>query len=844
VTGGLGGFGAEVSRWLGERGAGALVLMSRSGAATPEARKLVQRLRRKGTKVIVAKGDVSRLADVEAAVASAREHGFVLRGLVHSAVVLDDAFITQLDSDRLAKAMRPKIGGAWNLHLATRHLPLDFFVAFSSVAAMMGSTGQANYVAANGFLDAFMRWRRALGLPGQSIGWGALGGVGLIERNSGLQRYMESMGLYPINVGEALAGLSDMMCSDLTGATYLRVEWPKLARALPAINDNPRLAGTVAAFTSGRAGGGRLRAELLAAGESARTTMLATFLRQQVAKVLKVEPAGIALDQPLAELGLDSLSSFELKNRIEGELAVSLPVGRFLQKPTLNGLATAIAEALTAPQETGEAEAQRTEATTALPSNIVFALELYHRGLRATALTGEFELAYAVAVDQPLDETRMRKVLEEVTNRHPTLRTSFPYVEGRHIPKLAAQHAFGLELYDVEQIDEAAFTELLHARAHELIDIENGPLVRFQIYRRGPERNVMMLRVSHLVIDGWSLVRLFVELIGEYGGVELLPEERQMQAPDIPAIAAIEQAFLASDEGKRQLAYWTKLLGDAGPPYLSYCGRPRRPGPVLDLGQRKIAFGEERSARIAQAARERATTTYAFQLAVAGLFYGEVVGRDDLLISTSAAARPRREQQMLIAWLANFLGVRLRLAEAKSFAELLAQANQQVQDLLANQECPFAAVRAALGNRPDNLSTFGDPTRAETCWHQIGFSAMRPDFIEEGELAQLTLDEPGTKVKFLNFTIETLGLNRVPSIRDLTLRPDEVEGQLFTSFAFNRALFSDAEAAHLERRYLALIDAALAYPESSLKQLRSRAAGACPALDLSAEQSDAVAVGN
>lgn len=843
VTGGLGGFGAEVSRWLAERGAGALVLMSRSGAATPESRKLLQRLRRKGARVIVVKGDVARLSDTEAAVAAARAEGFALRGVVHSAMVLDDAFITQLDNERLARVMRPKIAGAWNLHLATQQLPLDFFIAFSSIAALMGSSGQANYVAANGFLDAFMRWRRARGLPGQSIGWGALGGVGVIDRSAGLQRYMESMGLFPISVPEALTGLSDLMCTDLPVATYLRVDWQALSRALPQVADNPRLAGTVAAFSSGRAGGGRLRAELLAAGESARQTMLATFLRQQVAKVLKVEPAGIAMDQPLAELGLDSLSSFELKNRIEGELAVSLPVGRFLQRPTLNGLATAIADALTAPQEAGDAEAQHGQAAVALPSNIAFALELYHRGLRATALTGEFELAYAVAVDQPLDETRMSKVVQDVTARHPTLRTSFPFVDGRHVPKLATQHPFGLEIYQVEQVDEAAFAELLHARAHELIDIENGPLVRFQLYRRGPALNVLMIRASHLVIDGWSLVRLLAELLSEFAGLEVLPGERPPEAPDVPTLAAFEQAFLASDEGKRQLAYWKALLADAGPPYLSYCGRRRQPGPVLELGMRRIVLGEERSQAVRAAARAAGSTAYAFQLAAAGLFFGEIVGRDDLLISTAAAARPRREQQMLIAWLANFLAVRLRLGEAESFSALLHQADQQVKDLLTNQEYPFAALRAALGNRADNLSTFGDPTRAESCWHQIGFSAVRPDFIEGGEFAKLMLDEPGTKVTWSNFTIETLELNRVPAIRDLTLRPDEGEGQLIAKLAFNRAIFSEQEAAHLERRFLALIDAAIANPTSSLKQLRARADSSCPTLDLGAEQPDPVAVG-
>jgi len=166
-----------------------------------------------------------------------------------------------------------------------------------------------------------------------------------------------------------------------------------------------------------------------------------------------------------------------------------------------------------------------------------------------------------------------------------------------------------------------------------------------------------------------------------------------------------------------------------------------------------------------------------------------------------------------------------------------------VNNLLANQEAPFAVVRPALGNRADNLSTFGDPTRAETCWQQIGFHAHRAEVSDEEMFDSLMMDEPGRTVTLQNYTLETLGLKRFPTMRDFNMRPDEIRGQLFIGFNYNRALFSDAEAAHLERRYLALIDAALADPDASLASLRKRAAAACPTLDLSSEQTDPVAIG-
>lgn len=843
VTGGLGGFGAEVSRWLAERGAGALILVSRSGASTPAAKGIVQRLRRKGTKVIVARGDVAELRDVKQAVAAAEKSGLPLRGIVHSAMVLDDAFITQLTRERLDKVMRPKVCGAWNLHLATRDLPLDFFVTFSSVAAALGSSGQANYVAANGFLDAFARWRRALGLPAQSIGWGALGGTGVIERNAALQRYMQGMGLHPIMVEEALSGMAAAMCSDLPSLTYLKVDWPALSRAVPAIADIPRLAGVAAAFATGAGAGGQLRAELMAATEAARQAMLARFLRQQVAKVLKIDAGSIEMEQPLGELGLDSLSSFELKNRIETELAVSLPVGRFLQRPTLTGLAAAIAEALTTTRDSDEAETQGGTDVAVLPANVAFMLELYRRGLRATSFTSVFELGHAIAVDQRLDETRLRQALERVTGRHPTLRTAFPQGETGNLPRISPQHPLGLEVYEAEHLDEEAFDQLLRMRGSELLDIENGPLVRLQLFRRGKDRDVVLIRASHLVVDGWSMTYLLAELLGEYFGIVTVDEEltRAAAASDVTVQAAAEQAFLASEEGKRQMAYWTGLLAEPTPPYLTFLGRRRPPGPIVSLGSRYIALGKDRSRRVKAAAKRASTTSYSFQLAVAALFYGEILRRDDLLISTTVAARPQREQQALMVWFANLLAVRLRLGEAGSFEALLRQADEQVRNLLANQEVPFAAVLKAMGNPVDCLAAFGDATRAETSWHQIGFNARRPEIMDGGELSKLMLDDAGTKVKMGDMTIETLDLHRSPGQMDITLRPDEVDGLLYVYFVYNKVLFTEDEAAALERRFLALVDAAVAAPKSSLEALAKRADADSPLIDLEAERVEAVA---
>ena len=178
ITGGLGGLGSELAPWMADQGARCLVLVSRRGVCTEQGEQLVKSLEERGVKVVVEKVDLSKSDEVHAMVQRIQAQLPPLRGIMHGAVVLDDGLILHLNEERIERVCAPKMNAAWYLHEATLEIELDFFISHSSTSSTIGNAGQANYAAANAFLDGLAQYRRSIGLPALTVNWGYLGQLG------------------------------------------------------------------------------------------------------------------------------------------------------------------------------------------------------------------------------------------------------------------------------------------------------------------------------------------------------------------------------------------------------------------------------------------------------------------------------------------------------------------------------------------------------------------------------------------------------------------------------------------------------------------------------------------
>jgi acyl transferase domain-containing protein/acyl carrier protein len=347
ITGGFGGFGRVISEWLVEAGARHLVLGSRSGASTPEAQAFVHKLTERGVQVQTVKADVGEPADVQRLLAEVRAGAVPLKGIFHLAMVIDDAPMGALTRERMRSVIAPKALGAWMLHEGTRDMKLDCFVMFSSVSSIFGNPAQSNYSAANAFLDSLAHHRQSLGLPALAVNWGVLGGEGYVARNERVAEYLARQGTSAISPGEVVSLLESFLIAGAAQVAAIRVDWNKWRQSFRGLQENPLLEHIFASgVESAESGGvtGDWRNKIDAAAPEEKVTVIALALREVVGSVLRVKPDSLREDQPLTDLGLDSLMGVEIENLIESTIGVALPPTSLMRARTIGQLSGLIAE--------------------------------------------------------------------------------------------------------------------------------------------------------------------------------------------------------------------------------------------------------------------------------------------------------------------------------------------------------------------------------------------------------------------------------------------------------------------------------------------------------------------
>ena len=337
ITGGLSGFGLATAKWIAERGGRHLLLLSRNGPTTAEAHNTLKEFEEKQIQVKIARADVGQFEQLTTTLKEYLPLMPPLKGIFHSAMVLEDALVTKMDPLQLVKVLHPKMCGCWNLHRLTCETELDYFVLFSSISSLIGNPGQANYAAANAFLDHFVEYRTKLGLPALTLNWGAIAEVGVAARNAQLMAHLKTSGIQPLFPQQALNNLEVLLSHSQGQYAIMHVDWPKIFSALPKLRNQTFFELVKVNQTLSK--DSDFYHQLKQLDIPAQQQALVALIKEKIAAIMQMDIHKIDENVKLNTLGVDSLMAMELQHVMEQQLGYKIPTMELIKGPTIIQLA-------------------------------------------------------------------------------------------------------------------------------------------------------------------------------------------------------------------------------------------------------------------------------------------------------------------------------------------------------------------------------------------------------------------------------------------------------------------------------------------------------------------------
>jgi len=804
VTGGNRGFGLAVAHWLAKQGAKHLLLASKSGKVEAENSPILARMRRTA-QVELVQLDVCNKKHVERLMEKIHGSTYPLKGILHAATLYDDAPLVELTSQRHAAVMNAKAQGAWNLHKASAAFKLDHFVLFSSISALLGNRGQANYAAANSCLDELAQMRRAHGLAALSINWGALGGVGYLARNQEVAKILGDSGITPLPVNQALECLGALMQGKETQVCTAKINWRRLASVGFPRLESPIFYELLQSKLSLGGTNVNLAAIVMALDEEARLPYLQDRLSDLIGQVLGKEPTGLDRTKPLHAMGIDSLMSYELYNRFRGELGVSLPMTELTKGPNIAELSALILTRLKNPKAEHDEEAGGAIART--EGGLVSLSPAQRRMYLVQQLVPEnplYNLSFAFRLrrsgkgGKPINLALIRKTAEQLLARHEILRCCFRK-QGEQLYLHRLEQIDFFRVLDLSTIQLKDLDHNVREECRKPFYLEQGPLFRLLVIKRDEEDYILVCNAHHGILDVWSINLLMQELILHYhlydvGNANLvqLPESA-IQYRDF---AAWQNEQVRKGAFQRQLQFWRLHLQGA-PQILELPSDFPRPKFFTYRGQ-VVATGFDRGLqeKVREMAERLKVTPFVCLLALFQLLLMRLSGQSDLIVGTPVANRHKAETSHLVGLMLNSLPLRLNVGQLHSFEELVGRVERLRGQLLMNQEVPFELVVQEVLERRD-------PSR--TPLFQVMFAM--PEFQIPAQRDREGLD------------LEIYDIDNGVAQFDLTLLAVRGEEGIKLRMEYNADLFREETVNSFLQCYLTLLDEVLLNPTLPLERI-------------------------
>ena len=538
------------------------------------------------------------------------------------------------------------------------------------------------------------------------------------------------------------------------------------------------------------------------------------WLRAEVAKKLGLDNESLDVNQPVTRFGLDSLMAVELGYAVEQRLGVVLPMTSFMQDQSLAQLSLHVAELLTE-KSSGISSSVAVSPKTNEKMAVEHPLSRGQQALwflhRLAPESAAYNIAAAVRINSELDTGHLRRAFQLLFDRHASLRTTFPEIDGQPVRRIHE----GAEVPFVEQDatgwDERVLGERLTEVAHAPFDMHDGPLLRVVLFRRSTDEHIMLLTLHHIVADFWSLAVLMHEL-GEVYTAEKSDAPISLPLPkaSYDDFVRRQEQLLRGSEGERLWSYWRHQLSGELPTLNLHTRQPRPPVQTFRGASHPFSIKATWLERLKALGHSEDATLFMTLLAAFQTLLQRYTGQTDIIIGSPTAGRSNADLSGVVGYFINPVALRLRLCVDWSFSQLLARARETTHAAFEHQELPFAQL-------VERLQPQRDPSRSPI--FQVMLVLQKPQLLREAGLAAFALSEAGAQMQLGALQLESVPLEQRIAQFDLTLMLAEVEGELRATLEYNSDLFEAHTIRRMAAHFQTLLAGIVADPQRRISEL-------------------------
>ncbi|KAJ9293898.1 hypothetical protein DTO271G3_7274 [Paecilomyces variotii] len=834
LVGGLGGVGRTLSQWFIRKGARNLAFFSRSGDDQPEAKATIAWLQERDISVTVYRGDVTNIQDVENCV---RKIGTSLGGIIHAAMVIQDATLDTMTFTQWQRCIRPKVDGARNLHQATLGLDLDFFVCFSSVTSIIGSKGLANYSAANAFLDALIAHRRARGLCGSTLNIGAVSNVGVLAESENLQKVMERLQMDFISEEELLYQLQEAIRPDITSEsapigieTHQTITGISLQSADVYWGLKPLFRNLYANHdfedrTNSRSDKSISAVLAVEPDSEAREHILVDAFIDKASKVLETPRDIILPSNSLSSYGLDSLVAAEFRSWFRKELQVDIALFDILSAQSIQALIKKASNLITAAistvsgvpdapsKELPDDDQTKTVESSLPPMDISqikkqprdqgdIPLSTYQSRLWFLHNMAEDKSALVLSIVMFIrgkpNRENLRRAILELCMRNSALRTA--YIEGKNFTIQRPVEDFDLDvsIRDFSRLpspDEALERYVAQSKLNE-IDISNGEVTTWCLAKLSEARYALVSMMHHIAVDRGCYRIMMNQVVQLYDAIQMNRDLSTVPSPKLDYIdfTLWHNEYLRSAGVQAHKDWWKSNL--AGIPESSRLlpfsamsqrpsyGDPRRASVRANLDTRLFT-------RMKRLSSEIKGTPYHFILAAFRAFHYRYTQDPDLVMLVVDGNRPHPDADDITGFFVNMCPVRCQDECDTTFDQLLVATKDRALEAMSHSLVPFDEIVNLI--QVDKTSSYSPISQV---------------------IVNYQIHGPAPRFEAVDFAIEGASMTDIPTACELSLEALETsEHSLDLRLEYSTALYSSED---MER----FIDNFLRFLENVIKDHR------------------------